>query len=58
MKKILKIFGITFAINLAENLLLLLIFKVPITRNTIIIAGIFSLLVSFIIDKFILQRED
>lgn len=56
-KRMIKIFVITYFVNLAENLLILLFFNVKITKTVLIGAGVFSLVVTLIIEKLILKEE-
>lgn len=53
-KRALKIFLITYFVNLAEDIVLLIYYSVPIGRNEFIAVGVFSLALALIIDKFIL----
>jgi len=51
-----KVFFIVYILNLLENILLLVLFSVTITKNTIIGAGVFSIAVTLLIDKTILKK--
>ena len=54
-KNALKVFLITYFVNLGENLLLLMFFGAKLNMNVFIGAGAFSLIVAFAIDKFVLN---
>ena len=57
-KKIIKAFAVIIGFDIVTSLILLLFLDIPLTQQTLIITGIFSILLAFILDKFgILQKE-
>lgn len=56
-KMIVKLFGTIFIVNALENLLLLIIFGVPITQQTFIIILVFTLTLSLILKQMGLIKE-
>ena len=56
IKKALKIFFLILIVNAIENMILLWFFGVPLVKQTIVSAFVFSATLSYLIDKFIISE--
>lgn len=50
-KMILKILGIIFVVDLISNIILLLLFEIPLNQQTLIIAGVFTIVLTLILKQ-------
>ena len=57
-KKALKIFVAILLIDIIENLILLYFFGIELILNNIVMAVLYSVILTFIIDKFVIKEKN